>query len=374
MARREAKTTKRKAATKASAKKKATSKKKPTAKTKPERRRPVRDRRTGRLRFPSIAPRAYEHPADRAALTALRAVPGFDAMLRAIFGAIGDRSLRLAFLASAVRVTERQFPTVHALHREACRTLDVDPVPELFVAQTPFVNAGTIGVGKPFIVLNSGILGLLDDDELRYLLGHELGHVLSGHSVYKTMLRVILRLTLLARAIPLGSVALYGIATSLLEWDRKSELTADRAGYLVAQDRNVAIHCMMKLAGGGRTDQMSIDEFRAQAEEYVEGGGVVDSVMKLVSLMGRTHPFPVLRLAALEKWLDDGGFDELRSGYPVRDGTEGSVARDVVASAGRYKKDFEETRDPLFKLVRDLAQQLGQAGTSIADALRRPSA
>jgi hypothetical protein len=87
-------------------------------------------------RFPQLSSRAYEHPSDRAALAALRKVPGFDTVVRRLFGAVGDRALRMAFLASAVRVNERQLPELHRRLLEACQALDMEPA-ELFVAQTP---------------------------------------------------------------------------------------------------------------------------------------------------------------------------------------------------------------------------------------------
>ena len=378
------KTTKKKA-TKKKATKKAPRKKAPAGgrrsdRTDSEERdappRPTRlprwDHRAGRYRFPGISPAAYEHPADRAALSALRGVPGFDTAARWLFGAVGDRSLRLAFLGSAVRVGERQFTDLYDMHRDACRVLDISPEPELYVSQTPLVNAGAMGVGKPFLVLNSGSLGLLDEEELRFILGHELGHVLSGHVLYKTMLRLLLRLGLAATSIPLGFAALFAITTALLEWDRRSELSADRAGMLVVQDAEIAMRVHMKLAGGGQTEQMSVDGFLDQAEEYTAGGNVVDSVMKLLNLMGRTHPFPVLRLAELKKWLDDRHYDSLiEDGYPLRDhDDEASVLDDIRASGKTYKEDFEESRDPLARMLRNLGRQAAAAGSAIYERLR----
>jgi Zn-dependent protease with chaperone function len=267
-----------------------------------------------------LSPRAYEHPADRAALVALRRVPGFDTVVRKLLGSIGDRSLRYAFLASSVRVSEEQFPEIHNSFLEACRVLDVSPVPELYVAQTPIVNAGAVGVDKPFIVINSGTVSLMSPEELQFILGHELGHVISGHVLYKTMLRLLLRMTTLAFAIPLGGAALYAITTALLEWDRKSELSADRAGLLAVQDPELALRVNMKLAGGGRAEQMNIDAFIAQAEEYKNSGSVVDGVVKLLNLIGRTHPFPVLRLAELKKWVESGDYDANRKKEPTHTG------------------------------------------------------
>ncbi len=88
--------------------------------------------------------------------------------------------MRLITLASSVRVTDRQFPRVYALHLEACRLLDMPYVPEVFVSPSPFLNAGAVGMDKPFITLNSATVDLLTDDELLAIIGHELGHIKSG--------------------------------------------------------------------------------------------------------------------------------------------------------------------------------------------------
>src|ERR1700712_785339 len=141
-----------------------------------------------RVRFPGISSRAWEHPADRTALVALRALPGFDTLLKTMAGMLGDRKQRLMYLASAIRVSERQFTDLDPLLTDAVLPLDSPVRPELFVIQDPAVNAMTIGMDQPFIVLTTGLVDLLDLDELRVVIGHELGHALSGHAVYQTML------------------------------------------------------------------------------------------------------------------------------------------------------------------------------------------
>lgn len=329
-------------------------------------------RTPARRSFPGLSPRAYEHPSDRAALVALRKVPGFDFAVRKLFGFIGDRSLGLAFLASAVRVSEDQFPEVHAKYLEACSILDVSPPPELYVAQTPIVNAGAIGIDEPFIVINSGTLLLTDPDELQFILAHELGHVLSEHVLYKTMIRLMLRMTLIAMAVPLGGAALFAILAALLEWDRKSELSADRAGLLVVQDPDVAYRAHMKLAGGGQTQQMSVDAFLAQAEEYKGGGSVVDGVVKLLNLLGRTHPFPVLRLAELKGWVDGGDYARILDGdYPTRDADpEVSVLDELKRGGAAYADDFESSPDPLMGFVRDVRREVVGGAKNVATGAR----
>src|SRR5919199_5687310 len=103
-----------------------------------------------RVVFPQISSRAYEHPADRSALVALRSLSGFDAVLRKLAGVFRERSLRLMFLATSARAGEEQFGELYELVRDGARILDLDEVPELYVVQDPRVNAMTLGIDRPF--------------------------------------------------------------------------------------------------------------------------------------------------------------------------------------------------------------------------------
>lgn len=316
---------------------------------------------SGRLRLKGLSARAYEHPADRAAMSALRKVPGLDMLLRKLIALIGERSLRFLYLASAVRVSERQYPEVYRAYLEVCKVLDLEHPPELFVAQTPLVNAGAIGVEEPFIVLNSGTVQMLSIDELRVVMGHELGHILSDHVLYKTMLRLLMSFSLASIGIPLGGLALFGIRTALLEWDRKSELSCDRAALLSVQDPRLCYSVHMKLAGG--SGELDIDAFIEQAEEYERAGSVVDGMFKLLNLVGSTHPFHVTRLAELRHWVEQGRYGAILEGdYPRRDEAgNSSVYHEIKDGAAAYREDYERSEDPLMKF-------LGDVGTTVSDA------
>src|ERR1700753_754221 len=141
-----------------------------------------------RVRLPGISSRAYEHPADRSALVAMRKLTGFDTLLRRLAGLFNDRSLRLMFLASSVRASETQFGQLYQMLRDGAYVLDLPVIPELYISQDPAVNAMTLGTDNPFIVITTGMVDLFDAEEIRFAIGHELGHVLSGHAVYRTML------------------------------------------------------------------------------------------------------------------------------------------------------------------------------------------
>jgi len=323
-----------------------------------------------RVVLSQIAPVAWEHPADRAALQSLRAVPGFDEVVRKIVGFFGERGIRLLFQANAVRVGPNQFPVLHTLLTEVSTTMDWPDQPELYVSQTPLVNAGAVGVDHPFIVLNSGAVALLDHDELRVLVGHELGHVISGHALYRTVLILLLEFGF--QNLPfLAGLALLPIKLALLEWYRKSELSADRAGLLAGQDRRATMHVFLKLAGGGKPSDTNLEAFLEQAREYEEKGGALDTVYKILNTLGATHPFNTLRAAELQRWIEGGDYDRILQGEYPRRGSEQDqrpLSADLSDAASHYAREAKKTVDNVTDAAKRAAQAFSQA---FKDATKR---
>jgi Zn-dependent protease with chaperone function len=328
--------------------------------------------RPSRVPLLRISSRAYEHPADRTALTAMRAVPGFDVVLRTMSGFVGERSLRLLHLASAVRVSDRQLRGVHAAVVEGARILDLPRTPEVFVVHDPRMVAMTLGLDEPFVVLSTGLIDMLDEDELRFVVGHELGHVLSGHAVYGTMLYQLAGLATRMAWLPLGRWGVQAVVVALEEWARKAELSCDRAGLLAGQDPAAALRAQMKMAGGSRFEQMDADAFLAQATEYDGGGDLRDGVIKVLQLRGQRHPFAALRAAELHRWAGSGELQRILSGdYPRRDDDRDAVWRDDVAEALRtYRDGVRSSGDPLLRVVRDIGDGVGDAGQRLWDRVR----
>jgi Zn-dependent protease with chaperone function len=321
-----------------------------------------------RIVLQQISARAWEHPADRAALNTLRALPGFDEVLRKIYGFFGERGVRLLFQANAVRVGPTQFPRVHSVFTEVCATMDWDPRPDLFISQTPLVNAGAYGMDRPFIVLNSGALALLDDDELRTILGHELGHVISGHALYRTILVILLEFGF--RNLPfLAGIALLPIQIALLEWYRKSELSSDRAGLLASQDPVASMRMFMKLAGGGAIAEMNLDAFMVQAKEYEQGGDAMDTVYKVLNTLGATHPFHTLRAAELQRWVAGGEYDRILRGEYPRRGSE-DERRPLADDIGQATQYYADQAKGAVDTVAEVAKK---ARDAFASAFRGPS-
>jgi Zn-dependent protease with chaperone function len=285
---------------------------------------------------------SWEHPADRAALQTLRAIPGVDEVIRKVLAMLGgERGIRLLFQGNSVRVGPTQFPKLWTLHTEVATTFDWPRVPELYLSQTPFFNAGAYGIDAPFIVVNSAAVELLDDDELRVILAHELGHVVSGHALYRTIAAILAFVSL--GALPmLAELALLPIRLAFLEWSRKSELSSDRAGLLGGQDVLVAQRLDMKMAGGGRgagfAGQLNVEAFMQQAHEYASSSEGLDVVYKLLSTLALTHPMHTVRAAELQRWVTSGEYDRILRGEYVRRGTETRERplRDDMAAAGSY--------------------------------------
>jgi Zn-dependent protease with chaperone function len=328
--------------------------------------------RRGYIRFPDISSRAYEHPADRGALVALRAIPGFDSVLKTLSGAIGERSIRWLYLATAIRVSPRQYPEIHQTLNECATTLDVEPVPELYIEQDPIPQAMAIGLDKPIIVITTGMLELVDDEGLRFIVGHEVGHVLSGHAVYRTMLVALINLAAAMEWLPIGAWSIRTIILALNEWFRKSELSCDRAGLLCSQDPAAALRVHASLAGARNPKDMDVAGFLDQAEEYETRGDVRDSVLKLLQLSGKSHPLAALRAAELQKWAAGPDYAEILAGnYPRRsDDKEAPMNEEVKAAANSYKQSFTTSADPLYKLVSKIGAAAGTAGGSAANRVR----
>src|ERR1700722_9589144 len=323
-----------------------------------------------RVRLTGISSRAYEHPADRSALVALRKLTGFDSLLRKLFGLFNERAFRLTYLAGAVKVSERQFPHIHELVRDGSYILDLPDVPEVFVVQSPLVNAMALGRDKPFIVITTGMVNLYDPEELRWVVGHELGHVLSGHAVYRTMLLWLIGLAARIAWTPI-SFGIQAIVLGVGEWFRKAELSCDRAGLLAGQDVDAARRALMKLAGGAQLSELNPDAFREQAHEYDAVPDLRDSILKIMQLQGNTHPFAVVRFAELDYWATHGEYERILGGDYLRRDTDNdaSVGEEVRNAAKAYQDSWSRSQDPLIGIFRGVAESAARAGGGLFDRL-----
>ena len=272
----------------------------------------------GHKKFADLSKHAYIHPADSKALAAVKAIPGVDSALKKLLEWTGESAIRVMFMASAVKVTPKQCPDLHAKLQIACTTLGVD-MPDLYIQQNPLVNAFTGGVEKPIIVLHSALIERLNDEETLAVIAHEVGHIHAEHVLYLTAAKLMEALANLsvARLIPGSEILKFivsaGIAGALLAWARRAELSCDRAALLVVQDPHVVGRTMMKLAGGTFASKIDYNEFLEQGREFQKNYDAkkLDKFWADIINAGLSHPFPIWRVSEILKWVESGEYEEV---------------------------------------------------------------
>ena len=298
----------------------------------------------------------------------MRKLTGFDVLLRKLSGLFNERAMRLGFLASGVRVSDRQFPQINDMVRDGAYILDLPQIPDVFITQNPLVNAMTLGSDRPFIVITTGLVDLLDPEELRTVVGHELGHVLSGHAVYRTMLYNLILLAQRIAWMPIGYLGLRAIILG--------------PGGVVPQVRAV-------LRPGGPAGRPGRGRGPAGADEAGRRNPHVGAqpgrfpasrrtsttrsptsatgCSRCMQLQGNTHPFAVVRFAELDRWARSGEYERILAGdYPRReDDSTTTIADEVRAAAKSYQESWNRTEDPLIGMVRGAAEGAMRAGEGL---------
>jgi Zn-dependent protease with chaperone function len=274
--------------------------------------------------FPGLKAEEFQHEDDRVATGALQSIPGVDTLVAKVLELGLERFYYLQNVADNVRVTKAMFPRLHKALGWGCRILDIEE-PELYVNLDPVPNAYTFGHTRPFIVLSSGLIDLLDDEERFFVVAHELGHIKSGHVLYTVLARNIASIVeMIGRAtLGLGSLLGQGLVLALHNWYRSAELTADRAGLLCVQELDPCIRVFMKLAGGAPRlfEEMDQAEFMRQIRDYEDADeSTLNKAYKAILTAWRTHPFPIMRARELDLWHTAGYRDIAdRGGAPTPD-------------------------------------------------------
>jgi Zn-dependent protease with chaperone function len=311
-------------------------------------------------RLHGISPKAFEHPADRAATAALQSIPMLDVVVRKLIEFGYERALRQILMAGSLKLGPDQVPEVWAMHRAACARLDLPEIPDVYLTQFPITNAAAIGADRPIVLVNSRTIELLDDEELRTVLGHEAGHILSDHVMYRTALMILLAIGV--RGLPLmAGLPLLAVKYALLEWFRASELSCDRAATLVNRDPLVTSRTLMVMAGGVRSKKLNLDTFLKQANEYEEWEPGWDRLSRLRTELGQTHAAPVRRVSQIMKWVRSGEYDRIVAGEYPRRGDPVSPRAEAGEAADHYAERFRG-------FFRDVDASMGKASEKVGDA------
>ncbi|NJP12172.1 MAG: M48 family metallopeptidase [Leptolyngbyaceae cyanobacterium RU_5_1] len=334
--------------------------------------------------YTGISSEAFRHPLDRQAEQALRSVPGFDLVARKFVEFLSERPQYVYQMGNSIQVGPRQYASVYQIFQECLRDLDIYPEPNLFVSQNPLVNAFALGQEFPFIVLNSGLLDLMSETELRTVIAHELGHIKCKHT---TLIQMAIWTTqlisgLAERTFGLSLLISTGLVMAFYEWLRKAELSADRAALLVMDELHPITNGMMKIAGGSAhyAHELNLDEFTRQSERYqgLDEDGL-NQIYKfflynnLSAGIFLTHPFTVERVYYLREWSTSEEYRQIRQGNYQRAGAEGAVDVSVESppKAAQSGQSGQSTQpQPTQVEVNDLRRQIDELQQEI-DRIKR---
>jgi Zn-dependent protease with chaperone function len=319
--------------------------------------------------YPEISSKAYEHPADRAATAALKAVPMLDTVVRKLIEYRYERALRQFYLGNSVKISERQLSDVWASYQGVSRVLDMPSEYDIYVSSSPRVgfNAVTIGSQNPIIVFGAPMLRELGAAEQRGVIAHELGHILSDHMVYMTALEILLGGVNLPGVVGLP---LRAVRTVLLEWSRAAELSCDRAAILAVRDPRIVCRTLMVVASGMPASSLDLDAFMAQAMEYENWEDSHDRVRRFFIELGATHSFAVRRVSEVMRWVQSGEYDRILRGEYRRRGEETNVREEAGDAMEFYAERFRALFRELGDNVTSLGSQVGDVSQKAADWLR----
>jgi Zn-dependent protease with chaperone function len=313
--------------------------------------------------YKGISGEAFRHPLDRQAEETLRNLPGFDFIARKFVEFVYERPQLVYLMGNTIEVGPRQYSTIYQIFRECVRDLDIYPEPKLFVEQNPVANSYALGQEHPYIVINTGILDLLDSSEIRSVLAHELGHIKCGHTILIQMAMWAMNAASIVGELTfgIGNIVSSGLIYAFFEWRRKAELTADRAALLVTDDLNAVMSSMMKISGGSNkyANECSLQEFIRQSDNYqaLDEDGL-NQVYKFLMYNGAqgvmlSHPFPVERLHFIRKWAVSQEYGEIKQGNYQKEADKNAV--DVKPTTNQ-----NEEVDQLRRQIEELQQEINQ--------------
>ena len=306
--------------------------------------------------YPGISSEAFRHPLDLQAEQALRSLPGFNLVASKFVEFIYERPQLVYLMGNSIQVGPRQYATIYGMFRECVRDLDIYPEPSLFVSQNPQVNSYAMGQEHPYIVINTGLLDLLTNDEIKTVLAHELGHIKCGHTILIQMAMWMVNAASVIGEMTfgLGNIVSNGLIAAFYEWRRKAELSSDRAALLVMENPRTVMTTMMKISGGSNRfiDECSLEEFIKQSENYrnldEDGLNQVYKALMYAGVNGMlSHPFPVERIHYLQEWTNSSEYRDIERGEYARVTVETTNTAPTASESERLRREIDELQQEI---------------------------
>ena len=262
----------------------------------------------------------YEYPGDREALEIVKKIPVFDKLMAYYVDFSNKSGMHIEVSQNCFRVTEQTHPRIYSLYQTAMDRLNMEKEPKLYIKMDYEYNGYATGVDDPYIVVNSSTVNDFTDGEFLTLIGHELGHIKSGHVLYHNMIRMITGLitTKLGTLAPLINM---GTMYALMDWSRKSEHTADRAGMIACGSLDSAVKQLSKMMGRGTCGEyvdFSTESILKQYQDFdMSKDSIIGKIIYVSKTAGMSHPWTVNRIKKLMEWAESGQFEKLISANPA---------------------------------------------------------
>lgn len=272
----------------------------------------------------------YIHSLDKTALVALKKIPLLDTICAKLLSIMNDKQNTIINMSTKIHITEKQLPKIHLMVESICKKIGID-MPELYLELNREPNAYTYGTEKFTIVIHSGLIECLQDDELYAVLAHECGHIACKHGLYHTIGGMVLSggvigLNELSNYLNtkgiVGAIAgnVVSAVDSALElaffhWFRCSELSADRVAIICCGSADPVIETMMRLAGGTThiDSEINKDLFIAQATDYQQSmeKDIINKGLEFLLTKNDTHPLLAVRAYEAQKFANSDEFKKI---------------------------------------------------------------
>lgn len=258
------------------------------------------------------------HPEDKAAIAALSGTLGFKQLAKWLMEKYSEEQWRGLNLGSDLKLGRNQYPEIYKMLCDICDTLEISPVPELYLTLSRDINAGTYGDTRIFIKINSGLLESVPLQEVKTVLAHECGHILCRHTLYTTLSNLLLS----GARMFVPALFTEPIQLALLRWQRMSEFSADRVSALVTGSSFHAENLLMRFCGpvqNAAGGQLNKEEYEKQLKEFeVLLAGNWSKTLQALAVMNMNHPLTAARILELRKWTRTPAFKRYTELLDVR--------------------------------------------------------
>ena len=249
----------------------------------------------------------FIHPDDLDALELLNNIPILPNVLKKVMD-LGTEQLYFGLnKASKIRLSENQLPELYNILPPICEQLEIAE-PEFYLEMNPTPNAYAFGDTQTAITITSSVVELVSHEELRAIVAHECAHIACHHMLYHSLAQILANASGMFDAI--ASLAT-PIHYALMYWQRKSELSCDRAAAFVTSPETV-MAVMARLAGGPKsiTARVNMQEWAKQADEYerIYNGGTWNKTLQRYAVLDQAHPFHAVRVREILKWKESGQY------------------------------------------------------------------